>query len=1236
MFAPSNPARVYAGTGSGVYRSEDGGRSWSLAGLPGNAIDVLAVSPADANTLLAGQQNSLLRSEDGGGVWTRIGTVGLDGLPIDLVTFSPADPRIAYASNERAHYRSTDGGKTWQSVGNCWPPCGNKSLLFLHPTQPGTIFSTPRVGYGPLYRTDDGGTSWRYMCCYPGPLFAFIAPDPVDPDVLYGSTETGLLKSSDGGSSWAPLGTGIASKPGRVTVAPTSPRTLFVVGLDAAVYRSIDGGEQWDRLPDPPGLLVHELAVDPANARRVLAFGSGDHIAQSNDSGSTWTRSVVGLANVTALSALVTNSRWLIGLDVGVTSSVDEGATWNRESTGLPGGIAVNQLQPHPWKNASILALTPVGFYESDESLTWSPLPWTEKPTELARGPETPPRGYAWTPRTCGGVWTTGNGLDWAPMPPPRTKWPPSDCFTNYTMSVAADLASPGRVYISMYDTQTGVRWSEDSGLTWQPCETLEPTYLRATASPATLWAESRGGPHADIYRSVDQCASWQRLSAEALGSGPNLRSLLAHPSLPGVLFLGTTQGVVVTRDGGASWIPLVSDPGLVNVTALELTHDHRTLIAATAGQGVFTLDLEPVTLTTLSWSPQSPTWGQPVVLAAHVMRLNGDPASGSVSFLLDSTPIAGCSVLHLDADGAATCPAAVPHAGLYDLRVQYGGVPGLLEPSSAADLLWVRKAITVTKITSVSPAAANLLDRLTVTVQVGRSMPGVAPPPGEVIVNLGLGELCAARLTDGAGACETTVMYAGTRSVSASYPGDNDLEASMDSVEVFVRGAHGVDFAGVASWPGVNSTRWRSELVLHNPDPRSMALLYLTPRGGSAPVASRVVSFGMGELLRLPDIYAALQAPQGAGVLSVQRADALDPTGQQRGVRAWVRTYNQSSSGTFGQDVPARTAAEATAAGEVRLFPVRTSSAPPAGSRTNLLLQSFDASPITVNVTSGELSRTVSVPAGTYGQVNDVGTWLGLDPDTAVIRVSANGRWTGTVSLIDGMCGDPTTMEGLGTTPSAQPVLFPGVASTAGAGSTHWRSEAILHNPGTEPGSVTLEILDRGTTVVTGSQALELAPGEVLTIPDLYQALAAPAGTGMLRLTGTALAWVRTFNADGDMTFGQEVPGFTPDDPLCSYPARLLPVATPVQVSSHPRSNLLIVNHATEPITLTVTAGTRSRDYRVAAGAYAQINNVGTWLGLDAPGWSVVSLRADGCFSAYASTIDPRSGDPTTVMPLP
>jgi hypothetical protein len=273
-------------------------------------------------------------------------------------------------------------------------------------------------------------------------------------------------------------------------------------------------------------------------------------------------------------------------------------------------------------------------------------------------------------------------------------------------------------------------------------------------------------------------------------------------------------------------------------------------------------------------------------------------------------------------------------------------------------------------------------------------------------------------------------------------------------------------------------------------------------------------------------------------------------------------------------------------------------------------------------------------VAGGTYTQSDKVGTFLQLPAGLAVLAVRATGRWAGVVSTVDPGSGDPTTVRGL--LPTARTVvLFPGVASLAGSLSTKWRSEAVLYNTTTAAKTVLLEILPKDGSTVAASTSVQLQPKDVRRIADLYAELHATSGSGLLRVTGDVLSWVRTYNQGATATFGQDVPPVLPAGGVEAGDEVLFPISKPGDSKKEFRSNLILYNHGTAKLTCTVASGSKSKSTDVAAGAYAQVNDVGTWLVLPA-GWTAITVTANGRWSGTVSTIDPYTGDPTTVIGIP
>lgn len=237
-------------------------------------------------------------------------------------------------------------------------------------------------------------------------------------------------------------------------------------------------------------------------------------------------------------------------------------------------------------------------------------------------------------------------------------------------------------------------------------------------------------------------------------------------------------------------------------------------------------------------------------------------------------------------------------------------------------------------------------------------------------------------------------------------------LSLSLLALTAAAAGGQQVWLVGVASWPGANGTRWRSEAVLFNATgaPQEV-VLELRARGFGTAAARRAVTLAAGEVRRLPDLYAALGAAPGTGVLLVEGP-----------VMAWVRTFNQGENGTFGQDVPPAGIGEVVPAGERRLFPAHASASLQTGFRSNLLVQNFGGQPATFTLHGCGAAASVEVAGGAYEQMNNLAGWLGCPDGPFVVEVESSAAWYGYVSTVDAVTGDPTTVRGLPAPVTGEP----------------------------------------------------------------------------------------------------------------------------------------------------------------------------------------------------------------------
>jgi photosystem II stability/assembly factor-like uncharacterized protein len=278
---------VYAATETGVFRSVDGGETWSPTGqgLPAGRVTSVAASPWNGEVAYATTHRGLYQTTNGGATWSAIGL----HIPLFEIVLSPSSFEVLYASDGEIVYRSDEEGSLWTPASGGLPEVLLVAGLTVHPTDANTVYAATNLG---LFKTTDGGGSWRAAGKDFGPVRS-VAVDPKRPETVYAATGfKGIFKSRDGGITWAPASEGLPAEADVVAVSvdPTYPLTLFAaVNLDASggIYRSRDGGATWQRVKATEA-LVRDIAVDPRRPDRVYAGVERLGLLRSEDGGRDW------------------------------------------------------------------------------------------------------------------------------------------------------------------------------------------------------------------------------------------------------------------------------------------------------------------------------------------------------------------------------------------------------------------------------------------------------------------------------------------------------------------------------------------------------------------------------------------------------------------------------------------------------------------------------------------------------------------------------------------------------------------------------------------------------------------------------------------------------------------------------------------------------------------------------------------------------------------------------------
>ncbi|MFQ5860605.1 MAG: family 16 glycoside hydrolase [Dehalococcoidia bacterium] len=358
--ATTGPAVLYVSGADGVLRSNDGGESWSPTGYDASVFDwlpALAVSPADADVVYAGVEGGVVLSTDGGATWSWSND-GLADLDAWQLAVSPTDSDRLYAGTfcMRGIFQTTDAGSTWVLAPEHFHYVMEIASV---PLQPEVLYVTHHDG---LHRSLDGGSTWRHVPDTGYYHLHGLAVDPVNPDVAYVGSVGGvgeysapyatIYKTTDGGASWTEINNGFpmaATSVYVIAIDPTSTDTVYVAtyreglshtrGSGIGIYKSTDGGESWT--PINQGLTtsnVATLALDPFDPQTLYA-GTDRGLFVTTNGGEEWM--LVGEAPAILINAIVPDptapGTWYITTEwAGVFRTTDGGESWVSLNQGLP------------------------------------------------------------------------------------------------------------------------------------------------------------------------------------------------------------------------------------------------------------------------------------------------------------------------------------------------------------------------------------------------------------------------------------------------------------------------------------------------------------------------------------------------------------------------------------------------------------------------------------------------------------------------------------------------------------------------------------------------------------------------------------------------------------------------------------------------------------------------------------------------------------------------------------
>ena len=303
-----NNSQRSVGYGDGVYKSEDGGKSWKNVGLKASEhIGKILVHPEDSNVVYVAAQGplwapggdrGLYKTTDGGKTWNAVLTID-ENTGVTDVVMDPRDPDtlIAASYQRRRHvftlidggpgsgvHKTTDGGKTWKKITSGLPKEEMGRIgLAIAPTEPDTVYALVETAAankaGGTFRSTNRGETWEKRGDYipGGPMYyQEIFVDPKDPERLY-SMDVFLKVSDDAGKTWRNLGERYKHVDNHAIWIDPDDTDHYLVGGDGGLYQSFDRGATWQLTSNLPVTQFYRVDVDNSSPVYFIYGGTQDN-----------------------------------------------------------------------------------------------------------------------------------------------------------------------------------------------------------------------------------------------------------------------------------------------------------------------------------------------------------------------------------------------------------------------------------------------------------------------------------------------------------------------------------------------------------------------------------------------------------------------------------------------------------------------------------------------------------------------------------------------------------------------------------------------------------------------------------------------------------------------------------------------------------------------------------------------------------------------------------------------
>lgn len=628
---PNNSNVVWVGTGEnntqrnlaygdGVYKTTDGGKSFTNMGLKTSAqIGKIMIDPRNSNIVYVaaqgqawgpGGERGLYKTTDGGKSWALILEIG-EYTGVSDLEMDPRNPDILYAAShqrerrvyskidggpESAIYKSVDAGATWNKLSKGLPRGDVGRIgLALSPANPNIIYAVIELpgDKGGFYRSSDMGESWekRSDKVSGSPqYYNEIYADPINQDIVI-LMDTRAGRSKDGGKTWENIeGRNKHVDNHALWINPVDT-DHYLMGCDGGLYETYDGAETWQFASNLPITQYYHARVDNDYPFYNVYGGAQDNGSWFGPS-QTQRRSLV-------------NSDWIytIGGD-GYLSIPDPNNP----------GISYHESQycgirRYDETTGNSISIKPQPTIDEEYNWNWNTpyfISHFDSKTLYIGG------NYVLKSTDMGGTWKKVSGdltrqIDQNTLPMMGKIWPPEAVAKNMSTSKFGNIfalsESPlkkGMMYVGTDDgliwitENDGESWTKFSSFTGVPDMTFVNYVLPSQHNEGTVYACFDGRKNSSdftpyLIKSTDKGKTWNSIASN-LPSG-TVYAIQEDFVNPDILFIGTEWGVWTTIDGGKKWVQLKNGIPPIQVKDLTIQKRENDLVVATFGRGFYVLD---------------------------------------------------------------------------------------------------------------------------------------------------------------------------------------------------------------------------------------------------------------------------------------------------------------------------------------------------------------------------------------------------------------------------------------------------------------------------------------------------------------------------------------------------------------------------------------------------------------------------------------------------------------------